>query len=257
MNRPTRAGHLKYVAADRVFLSAEWQHLAMLNYEVEPRLLLPFVPAGTELDRWNGKVFISLVGFRFLKTKLFGFLTIPMHANFEEVNLRLYVRRQEGNEARRGVAFIRELVPRRAIAFVARTFYHEKYIALPMTHDICALPDNRLRVEYRWWSRKRWNSISLETDGDLALPSPDSAEQFITEHYWGYAAQPGGGCVEYRVSHPTWRVWQARQPAFDGDAENLYGKEIASVFRGKPHSAFLAEGSAISVMPGRRLRVNS
>jgi uncharacterized protein YqjF (DUF2071 family) len=257
MNPPLRTGHLKHVAADRVFLGAEWQYLAMLNYEIEPRLLLPFVPAGTELDSWNGKVFVSLVGFRFLKTKLFGFLAIPMHANFEEVNLRFYVRRKDGNEVRRGVVFVRELVPRRAIAFVARTFYHEKYIALPMTHDIRALSGNRLRVEYRWCSRKRWNSISLEASGDAALPSPDSAEQFITEHYWGYAAQPGGDCMEYRVSHPTWKVWQARQAAFDGDAEDLYGKEIASVLRGKPHSAFLADGSTISVMQGRKLRVHS
>ena len=257
MNRPLRPGHLKYVAADRVFLSAEWQHLAMLNYEVEPRPLLPFVPAGTELDSWNGKVFVSLVGFRFLKTKLFGFLTIPMHANFEEVNLRFYVRRQDDNGVRRGVVFIREVVPRPAIAFVARTFYHERYVALPMTHEIRTLPDNRLRVEYRWCSGKRWSSIRMETDGNAALPSPDSAEQFITEHYWGYAAEPGGGCVEYRVSHPTWRVWPVRESAFDGDAADLYGKEIASVLRGKPHSAFLAEGSAISVMQGRKLRVNS
>jgi uncharacterized protein len=253
VNRATRVNHLKYVTADRVFLSAEWQHLAILNYEVDPRLLLPFVPSGTELDKWNSKVFISLVGFRFLKTKLFGLLVIPMHANFEEVNLRFYVRRREGNEIRRGVAFIRELVPRRAIAFVARTFYHEKYMALPITHDIRVLSDNRLRVEYRWCSAKRWNSINLETDDDLSLPIPGSAEQFIAEHYWGYAAQPRGGCVEYRVSHPPWRVWRVQQAAFDGNAEDFCGKEIAAVLRGEPHSAFLAEGSAISVMQGRRI----
>ena len=229
----------------------------MLNYEVEPRLLLPLVPAGTELDHWNSKVFVSLVGFRFLKTKLFGFLPVPLHTNFDEVNLRFYVRRREGSEVRRGVVFIRELVPRSAVAFIARTFYHENYMALPMDHDIRPLPDNQLRVGYRWRSgkrrSKRWNSISLETEGECALPSPDSAEQFITEHYWGYAAQPGGGCVEYQVSHPAWRVWQVRQSAFDGDAEDLYGKEIATALRGRPHSAFLAEGSAISAMPGRRL----
>src|ERR1700693_399762 len=120
------------VTSDRIFLTAEWRNLAMLNYQVDSGLLLPFVPAGTELDKWNGKVFVSLVGFRFLKAKLFGLLAIPMHANFEEVNLRFYVRRQVGSEVRRGVAFIRELVPRRAIAFVARTFYHEKYTALPI-----------------------------------------------------------------------------------------------------------------------------
>ena len=222
----------------------------MLNYEVDARLLLPLVPAGTQLDRWNGRVFVSLVGFRFLKTKLLGLLPIPMHSNFEEVNLRFYVRRRAGDEVRRGVVFIREMVPRWAIAFVARRFYNENYVALPMAHEIRTIGD-RLRVTYRWQSEKRWNEINVETGGNAELPGENSVEQFITEHYWGYAAQPGGGCVEYRVTHPSWRVWQVRQSAFDGDAEKLYGKDIAAVLRGKPESAFLAEGSAVTVMQGQ------
>jgi uncharacterized protein YqjF (DUF2071 family) len=176
-----------------------------------------------------------------------------MHSNFEEVNLRFYVRRQAGSEVRRGVVFIRELVPRRAIAFVARTFYKENYVALPMAHEIRSAGDNRLRVAYRWRSGNLWNEMNLKTDGDSELPSEGSLEQFITEHYWGYSAQPGGGCVEYRVTHPSWRVWQVRGSAFEGDAKELYGKEIAAVLRSKPQSAFLAEGSAVSVMWGRRL----
>jgi uncharacterized protein YqjF (DUF2071 family) len=253
MNRIAQSGHPNCVSADRVFLTAEWQHLAMLNYEVDAGLLLRLVPAGTELDRWNGKVFVSLVGFRFLKTKLFGFLPLPMHANFEEVNLRFYVRRQVGGEVRRGVAFIREMVPRWAIAFIARAFYNENYVALPMAHQIRALGDHGLRVAYRWRSGKRWSAIDLETCGHPELPAEGSVEQFIAEHYWGYAAQPGGGCVEYRVTHPSWKVWQVRQSAFEGDAEEFYGKDIAAVLQGEPASAFLAEGSAVSVMRGRRL----
>src|SRR6266851_3867580 len=87
-------GDSKGMDSQKVFLTAEWRMLAMLNYEIDPGLLLPFVPSGTELDRWSGKVFASLVGFRFLKTKLLGYLPIPMHSNFEEVNLRFYVRRR-------------------------------------------------------------------------------------------------------------------------------------------------------------------
>jgi uncharacterized protein YqjF (DUF2071 family) len=241
------------VSSDEVFLTAEWQHLAMLNYEVDADPLLPFVPAATELDRWNEKVFVSLVGFRFLKTKLFGLLPIPMHSNFAEVNLRFYVRRQAGSEVRRGVVFIREVVPRQAIAFVARTFYNENYVAMPMAHEIRSVGDHGLRVAYRWRSRKRWSGINLETDGNSELPGEGSVEQFITEHYWGYAAQPDGGCVEYRVTHPSWRVWPTRQSAFEGDGQEFHGKEIAAVLRGKPQSAFLAEGSAVTVMRGRRL----
>lgn len=252
MNRADRSDHPTEVSVERVFLTAEWRHLAMLNYEVDPSLLLPFVPAGTELDRWNGRVFASLVGFRFLNTKLFGFLPIPLHSNFDEVNLRFYVRRQEGNDLRRGVVFVREIVPRWAIAHVARTFYNEKYVALPMTHSIC--PDNDgVEVEFRWRCGASWSGIHVETAGEAKLPEEGSVEQFISEHYWGYAAQPDGGSVEYRVTHPSWKVWQVRQAKFEGDVEELYGKEIAAVLRGAPASAFLADGSAVSVMRGRKL----
>jgi len=187
----------------------------MLNYEVDASLLLPFVPSGTELDHWQGKVFVSLVGFRFLKTRVLGF-AIPFHANFDEVNLRFYVRRQHGDEVRRGVVFIREIVPRRAIAFVARTFYNENYLALPMAHEIRAAGDD-LAVAYRWRHAGEWSAIGLKVQGQPALAPDGSEEQFITEHYWGYAAQPDGGCIEYRVSHPAWRVWSARQAEFEGD----------------------------------------
>jgi len=225
----------------------------MLNYEVDPAALLPLVPRGTELDRWDGKVFVSLVGFLFLKTKLLGFLPIPLHSDFEEVNLRFYVRRQAGNDVRRGVVFIREMVPRRAIAFVARTFYNENYVALPMTHQVHPAGENGLRVAYRWRAGKDWSGISLETNGHSEMPAEGSVEQFITEHYWGYAAQPDGGCVEYRVEHPSWQVWQVRQAAFEGDADNVSGRETAERLCGKPDSAFLADGSAVRVMRGRRL----
>ncbi|MGB7149125.1 MAG: DUF2071 domain-containing protein [Terriglobales bacterium] len=244
--------HPRQVSSDKIFLRAEWRHLAMLNYEVDARLLLPLVPAGTELDWWNGRVFVSLVGFRFLKTRMFGWLAIPMHSNFEEVNLRFYVRRQMGNEVRRGVVFIQETVPRRAIAFVARVFYNENYVAAPMAHEILPVGDG-LSVAYRWRCGTRWDQIKVETTGNSELPAEGSVEQFITEHYWGYATQRDGGCMEYRVTHPAWKVWQVRLCAFNGDAEEFYGIEMARVLAGEPQSAFLAEGSAVGVMQGSRL----
>jgi uncharacterized protein YqjF (DUF2071 family) len=239
------------VNSQLVFLTAEWRYLAMLNYEVEASLLLPFVPARTELDRWNGKAFVSLVGFRFLKTRVLGF-TIPFHANFDEVNLRFYVRRRQGDEIRRGVVFIRETVPRRAIAFVARTFYHENYIALPMSHEVHSTGDGQTAA-YRWKAGGAWSAIKVEAQGEPELARDGSHEQFITEHYWGYAGQRDGGCVEYQVTHPPWRVWTARHAEFEGDVEGLYGKNITAVLRGAPASALLAEGSAVKVMRGRRI----
>jgi len=240
------------VDSDRIFLTAEWRYLAMLNYEVDPKLLLALVPAGTELDSYDGKAFISLVGFRFLDTRVFGF-PVPFHTNFDEVNLRFYVRRWLGNEVRRGVVFVREVVPRWAIAAVARTVYNENYIALPMAHLI-SRKEGGMAVEYRWKIGNSWSVLSVDVEGEPRPLAAGSHEQFITEHYWGYAAQKDSGSVEYRVTHPSWRVRTAQYSKFEGNVEELYGNEFATVLRRAPCSALLAEGSAVEVMRGRRLR---
>jgi uncharacterized protein len=235
-----------------VFLTAEWRHLVMLNYEVDPSLLLKFVPVGTDLDQWNGKTFLSLVGFRFLNTKVVG-IPFPFHRNFEEVNLRFYVRRREQGEIRRGVVFIREIVPRWVIATVARTVYNENYVALPMSHQIESKGNDGLAVEYAWKSALGWSKIGLNIKGNPALPEVGSEEQFITEHYWGYTAQKDNSCAEYRVAHPAWRVWSGENVAVEGDMEELYGKDLAAVLKNPPASAFLADGSEVSVSRGRKL----
>jgi uncharacterized protein YqjF (DUF2071 family) len=238
--------------AEQKFLTAEWRYLAMLSYEVDPRLLQKLVPAGTELDRWHGKTFVSLVGFRFLNTKVFG-VPIPFHRNFDEGNLRFYVCRRESSEVRRGVVFVREIVPRWAIAAVARAFYNEQYVSLPMSHSIVSRPDGQVQVEYGWRTHQGWNRLSLSASGEPRIPEEGSEAQFIAEHYWGYSAQRDGGCVEYRVAHPAWRVWTSQDAKFEGDVEELYGRDLAAALKGPPASAFLAEGSAVTVYRGERL----
>jgi uncharacterized protein len=223
----------------------------MLNYDADPDLLRKLVPAGTELDCWNGRTFVSLVGFRFLRTKLLG-VAFPFHRNFNEVNLRFYVRRQHEGEIRRGVVFIREIVPRWAIAAVARTFYNERYLALPLKHQI-QQDDRRTAVQYQWKVKHSWNTLSLTAHGAPLVPGPGSEESFITEHYWGYAAQRDGGCMEYQVQHPQWKVWTATEARFEGCTAELYGDELNAILQRPPSSAFLAEGSAVSVHRGRRL----
>lgn len=177
----------------------------MLNYEVEPGTLSSFVPAGTELDFWNGKTYVSLVGFRFQKPRVRG-ISIPLYRHFEEVNLRFYVRRKAENDWRSGVVFIKELVPRRAIAFIARTFYNENYFALPMSHQIKTLSDGAKCVSYSWRFKQQENFLKVTTRGPAQTPANGSQQEFITEHYWGYARQRDGSTVEYRVEHPRWQV---------------------------------------------------
>ena len=237
---------------DRVFLTAEWRYLAMLNYRIDPDLVAPLVPAETELDLFAGTAFISLVGFRFLSTKVFG-IPIPFHRNFEEVNLRFYVRRREGDVVKRGVVFIQEIVPRRAIAAVARLAYNENYRSLPMAHEM-EFSGAGLCVGYAWRLGTRWNGLTVRATGDPRPMRDGSAEQFIAEHYWGFCAQPDGGTLEYHVDHPPWRVWDVTGADFAGDAEKLYGAEFAAVLKRQPDSAFLAEGSPVTVYAGRRIK---
>ncbi len=230
------------------FLTARWLRLAMINYQVDPSILRGRVPAGTTLDDWNGHYFVSVVGFQFLDTRVRG-VAVPFHRNFVEVNLRFYVRRVVNDEARRGVVFVKEIVPRLAIAWVANAVYNENYVALPMSSEISGST-----VAYSWRHRGRICGLRLSFEGRPAQPADDSEEMFITEHYWGYAGQRDGTTLEYRVEHPRWAVWSAVTSAFEcDDVAALYGPEFATALSGTPSSSFLAEGSEVVVRKGVRL----
>jgi uncharacterized protein YqjF (DUF2071 family) len=240
--------------APKLFLTAEWRWLAMLNYEIDPRALAQFVPAGTELDFWNGKTYVSLVGFLFQNVRVRG-ISIPFHRHFEEVNLRFYVRRQAEDGWRRGVVFIKELVPRRAIAFIARTFYNENYFALPMSHCLEKVKDEVNAVSYSWRFKKQKNFLKVTTSGPAQAATSGSQPEFITEHYWGYVSQRDGSTEEYRVDHPRWQIWETKTAEFQCDIENLYGKHFCEFFARPPSSAFLADGSEIRLHNGVKLKV--
>ena len=237
----------------RVFLSAEWRDLVMLNYEIEPTLLSRYVPPGTCLDSFNGRAYVSLVGFRFHRTKLLGRFPVPFHADFDEVNLRFYVRRKEGSGDRRGVVFIAEVVHKHAIAATARVVYGENYKCLPMRHYLDTEELGKT-AEYQWQINGRWCRLSARTSGLPQHPQGGSLEQFITEHYWGYSTQRKGGCLEYRVSHVPWQVWATTNARFEGDVSDLYGCEFGQVLQRSPNCAFVADGSPVIVFRGNRVQ---
>jgi len=226
------------------FLTANWRYLAMLNFVVDPAIVAPLVPPGTEIDYENGDTFVSVVGFLFLDTRILG-LPIPLHRDFEEVNLRFYVRKKSADTWRRGVVFVRELVPRRAIALVARAFYGENYLALPMRHEIEHV-DLRLNVEYSWRRGRKWESLEMSASGEPKIIPAGTHADFITEHYWGYTCVRAR-CSEYRVEHRRWKIWNAEKSELRADVTALYGEQFAETLSQSPRSAFIADGSPISV----------
>jgi uncharacterized protein len=232
----------------RPFLTAEWRYLLMLNFEVDPALLLPLVPAGTTLDFWNHRTFISIVGFRFLHTRLRG-IPIPFHRHFEEINLRFYTRRTLPNgEVRRGVTFIREIVPRLAIAKLARLRYNEPYITCPMNSTAPTMEtDTPPRIDYSWKTPEGWAHIAATPIGQPDHVPENSEANFITEHYWGYTRQRNGTTLEYQVTHPRWKIWPTTSPSLSESAAHFYGPPFANLLKTPPSSTFLAAGSPIAV----------
>ena len=236
---------MKAPAQQRTFLTAEWKNLVMLNYAVDPVLLQSYVPSGTELDRFEGVTYVSLIGFEFNKTQVMGH-AVPFHQSFEEVNLRFYVRRG----SRRGVVFIRELVPKYAVTALARLAYGERYSCVPMSHRVdLDAHAGTLAVEFSWGSGAGHCSIEAHATGPGYLPEKGSLGEFITEHYWGYTAR-SERTLEYQVEHPQWHIRQAKAARFSGDAQRYYGQEFTQVLAQSPDSAFIAEGSEVTVFKG-------
>jgi uncharacterized protein YqjF (DUF2071 family) len=230
------------------FLTAKWQNLVMVNYAVDPEILTKYLPAGTDQDFHDGKCFVSLVGFMFRNTRVLG-MPVPFHINFEEINLRFYVRREIGEEVRRGVVFIKELVPRFAIAVVARNLYGEPYEAVEMGHG-----EGQNWYTYSFQKGGRQHSIRVEIGENLGIPDEGTHGSFIIEHYWGYTRRAENRTDEYRVAHPKWELFSVTDCDLNINFGITYGPDFAFMNSEKPYSIVLAKGSEIAVYKGKTIK---
>lgn len=229
----------------KTFLSARWENLVMANYEVSPEVLIPYLPKGVELDFHEGKAMVSLVGFMFKKTSLFQ-IPIPFLGTFEEINLRFYVNRIDGDKIKRGVVFINETVPYKAVAWLANKLYKEHYIAIP-TNNTIELNDQSKKIQYGWKTRNQWNDLKVEIAAKSFEMIPASIEEFIFEHYYGYTKINPTVTQEYRVNHPRWRVNEVLNFSINCDFQAMYGKDFGFLQEQPPHSVIFAEGSEVTV----------
>lgn len=233
------------------FLKAEWRKLAIANFVVNPRFLAQYIPARTELDIWDNHCYVSLVGFMFLDTKLRG-LAIPFHRNFEEVNLRFYVRYQEDGRWKRGVVFIKEIVPKHALTLVANLVYRENYQTMKMSHNWAEFEDHRT-VEYQWSLNRIKNSFFVKAALEKKKIAENSEAAFITEHYWGYTKVDKNTTFEYEVTHPCWDIYEVFDHQIKVDFGSIYGDQFSELSTIQPVSVMLAEGSKITVENKRKI----
>ncbi|HMN40225.1 MAG TPA: DUF2071 domain-containing protein [Phycisphaerales bacterium] len=245
----------------RTFLTAEWRNLIIVSYHVPAELLAPHLPAGLELDEIGGAPTVSLVAFEFLNTRVKG-VRWPGFVNFPEWNLRFYVRSRPtggtgGSSARgvesatpvnpeRGVVFIREFVPSRLIAGIAKGLYNEPYSAAPFRQQ----SDQRFgqfRQSYTVTLAGRDHTLDATAADRLITPEPGSLAHLLKEHRWGFGRTRAGKTLRYEVEHPVWRIHETARCRVDVDWVRLYGPEWGVMQDREPFSVVLAEGSAISV----------
>lgn len=228
-----------------LFLKANWENIIMANYEIDPQLLIPFLPKGVELDLFNGKCYASLVGFMFKNTKLFN-VPIPFFGNFEEINLRFYVKRKEGTTLKRGVVFINETIPYRIVAWVANKLYNEHYTVVPTKHEIIKEKSSK-KVKFEWLLNQKWNSITVTTSNTSKKMKPNSLESFIYEHYYGYTKIADNKTEEYKLQHPSWKTSEVFDYKIECDFETMYGKSFSVLNQTEPETVFIADGSAVGI----------
>ena len=228
-----------------IFLKANWENIIMANYEIDPKILEPFIPKGVELDLYNGKAYVSLVGFMFKKTKLFN-LPIPYFGTFEEINLRFYVLRKEGNQIKRGVVFINETIPYPIVAWMANKLYKEHYTVVPTRHSITNDLESK-KVKFEWKLNNNWNSIYVEASNKSHSMKTETLEKFIYEHYFGYTKIDENKTEEYRLQHPSWKINSVLETKIDCDFRAMYGESFSVLNDTKPEAVFIAEGSSVKV----------
>ena len=227
------------------FLSARWENLIMANYAVNAEVLKPYLPKGVELDFYNDKTYVSLVGFMFKKTKLFN-IPVPFLATFEEINLRFYVKRVEGNSIKRGVVFINETVPYKLVAWIANKLYKEHYIAIPTKNEI-EITSLSKNIKYQWKITEEWNHIAVNTAIENEQMLAGSIEEFIFEHYYGYTKINDLLSQEYKVNHPRWMVNKVIDYSVHCDFKSMYGYDFSFLSNHQPDSVIIAEGSPVTV----------
>lgn len=230
------------------FLTAYWRDLVMANYEIAPEKFEGLIPSGTKLDFHEGRCFASLVAFKFEDTRVLG-IPVPFHRNFEEVNLRFYVTYETEGEIRRGVVFVKEIVPRSAITFVARTVYGEPYQTWKMSHE-----DGESSRTYAWSRAGVENRVRVELGRNMGVPDEGSHGEFIIEHYWGYTARGEWRTDEYKVEHPKWDLFEVTGSDIGVDFGATYGERFSFLNETEPYSALMAKGSEISVYKGKKIR---
>lgn len=216
-----------------------------MNYIISPEILENYLPAYTIIDYFKGNCFTSLVGFPFRNVEIAG-MKIPFYTDFEEINLRFYVKRFDGTTWRKGTVFISEIANKSALKFLANSFLHEKYQTLETRQEIKENSE-LIETKYSWRTWMNWQFLNLISEKPSESVAEGTEAHFIMDRSSGYQKYDTATTNEYGISHPKWNIYPIRSFDINVDFEESFDSNFPVLNETLPHSVILARGSSVAV----------
>ena len=148
----------------------------------------------------------------------------------------------DGDSEKRAVVFIKEIVPKPLITIIANTLYNENYETMKMSHA-----HSKNKKIYHFGRKSLDQSIAVNLENEKLNVKSGSHEEFITEHYWGYAEIDEKSTNEYEVVHPKWTQRKVSSYDIKIDFADIYGQSFHLLNQQKPFSVLYCDGSEVSV----------
>lgn len=186
-------------------LAQTWEHLLFLHWPVAVDALAWRLPAGLELDTFDGEAWLGVVPFRMAWVRPRGLPPVPPLSFFPELNVRTYVT----CDGRPGVWFLSLDASSRVAVRLARRFFHLPYFDADMAVDAS---DTYVHYTSRRTHRDAPPAefeAAYGPSGADAPTRPGTLEHWLTERYCLYAADDAGAIFRGHIHHAPWPL----QPA--------------------------------------------
>ena len=212
-------------------LTMRWEELLFLHWPMAAAVLRPHLPAGLELETFDGSAWLGVVPFRMARTRLRWLPPVPTTHTFPEINLRTYVRAG----GRSGVWFFSLDAASRLAVESARLGFGLPYFAARMAcrRDGECVHYHSERTDWRGPAasfRGDWRPV-----GSFAPAVRGTLLHFLVERYCMFVSRRGRlMCGE--VAHAPWQLAAAEVRLEANDMTRLLGCELL----GPPVSALVA-----------------
>jgi uncharacterized protein YqjF (DUF2071 family) len=225
-----------------------WSHLLFLHWRLDPAPVQSALPHGLILDTYDGSAWIGVVPFFMHDIRPWWFPTLPRISNFLELNLRTYVRDENGTP---GVWFFTLDCNQPLAVWWARTWFK-----LPYFHSRMKAVIDPLSTQVRFESSRRNTDPALtchyeyQAVGPIRHAAPGSLEFFLVERYILFSDLGQGRIASGQVHHVPYPLRDVNVTNFDDHLLWLNGLSSAGHF---DHAVY-SPGVNVEIFPLKPLQ---